>query len=330
MIKNRETMKTSGKMNGALVGLTLMFCLICSIACDTDAIYKEEQYKHLVYLLSGTNNIYTESYTLNEQEPVKYFSIGIGGSTPNEREIMVTLEPDRVLLDRYNRNNFDFEESYAKVLPAERYEIGSYVVTVPALPADQYVRVPVKVNPHGLSPDSIYFLPLAINSVSTYDVNEAKFTMLYRVSIEIGYAQQAVATYYIKRGRVETGNIELGMSGTKLVQPLSNDKVRMFAGNLNQSLSTTTLAQIDSSAIVVRIQEDNTLEITPYGSKIEVEMIHLQDDVETYNIYNPEVRQGTRILRVFYLHYRYRTVRNGGVYSPWSEVRETLTRIEED
>ena len=321
-----KKMNTSGKINVTSLAGILALCLVCCVACNHDDIYTREQYKTVVYLLSGTSNVYTESYTLNETEPVRYFSVGCGGSNPNQEEITVTLQPDNTaLLDRYNKNNFDSEASYAKVLPADRYEITSYTITIPANSEEQYVKVPVKVRPLGLSPDTIYFIPLAIKSASRYDVNDEKFNMLYRVAIENDYARQSVTTYYTKKGTVrnQSNNGETILSGTKIVQPLSSDKVRMFTGNNTQG-QLTTVADIERLAIVVQIKADRTLDITPYGT-LQVEML----SANGYNIYDPEVMQGTKAQRILYLYYRYRTLNSDGTYSAWMEVKESLTRIEE-
>ena len=316
-------MKKVVKMNVAII---VSICFICCTSCDNDKIYQEEQYKNVVYLLSGSNNIYVESYTLNEIEPVKYFSVGYGGSKPNEKEIVVTLEQDVTILNEYNRVNFDFESMYAKLLPKNRYEIGTYTVTIPAHSTDQYMKVPVKVHPLGLSPDSIYFIPLTIRNVSQYEVNDAKYNLLYRVTIENDYARQKVTTYYIRKG-METNlsnNRETLLSGTKIVQPLTKNKVRMFVGNYTQ-VSSSTVSDIRRYAIVVEVKADHTLDITPFGS-IEVEMF----DTEGYNRYDPEVMQGIKTQRVFYLHYRCRIQNTDGTFGNWIEMKETLTRVEED
>jgi hypothetical protein len=282
-------------------------------------------YKNTVYLLSGGSNVYTSSYTLNETESVQYFSVGCGGSKPNQEEITVTLETDKVLLDQYNKSNFDINYlAYAKILPANRYEIESYTVVIPANPTDQYVKVPVKVHPLGLSPDSIYFIPLAIKSVSRYEVNDEKYNLLYRVTIENDYARQTPTTYYTKKGyeRNQSNGAETSLSGLKMVQPLTSNKVRMLTGNNTQN-QTTTVADIEKYAIVVEVKADNTLAYTPYGS-IEVEALEATD----YNQYGI-VTQGTKEQRVFSLYYRYRVL-NGATFGSWMEVRETLTRVEEE
>jgi hypothetical protein len=308
--------------------LSLKIFIACIVVfgfsgCNTDSIYQEEQYKTLVYLLSGSDNVFATSYTLNEDEPVRYVSIGCGGSNSNEQDITVTLEPYPEMLDKYNSLNYDYQSEYAKLLPADRYEIESYSVTLPAKSNYHYARLPIKVRPLGLSPDSLYFIPLRIKSVSRYDVNEEKRDVLFRVAIENDYAEQLVPTYYVKSGSM-TNPITV-LSGTKLVQPLEKDKVRMFVGNEIYG-STTTVEDIERLSIVVQINEDNSLTITPYGS-MEVEML---DNVNGYNRYVPDLVQGTSKQRVFYLNYRFRLKQSNGTYSGWREVEERLIRVEDN
>ena len=309
-------MKTSFKI--------LIVCILANslIGCNTDIIYQEEQYKTVVYILSGTDNVFATSYTLNEDEAVRYVSIGSGGSNSNEKEIEVTLEPNPEMLDKFNSLNYNYQSEYAKLLPADRYEIMSYTATLPANSDYHYARIPVKVRTLGLSPDSIYFIPLKIKSVSNFDVNKDKSDILFRVAIENDYAQQLVPTYYSKSGSMT--NPVTVLSGAKLVQPLEKDKVRMFIGNETYS-STTTVAKIQNLSVVVQINEDNSLLVTPYGS-MEVEML---DKAKGYNRYNPELMQGTSKQRVFYLNYRFRLMQTNGTFSAWREVEERLIRVED-
>ncbi len=308
--------------------LSLKIFIACIVVfgfsnCNTDSIYQEEQYKTLVYLLSGAENVYATSYTLNEEEPVRYVSIGCGGSNSNEEDITITLEPNPEMLDRYNSLNYNYESEYAKLLPADRYEIESYSVTLPANSDYHYARMPVKMRPLGLSPDSIYFIPLKIKSVSRYDVNEDKSDVLFRVTIENDYAEQLVPTYYVKSGTMT--NPVTVLSGTKLVQPLDSNKVRMFIGNEIYG-TLTTEADIERLSVVVQVNEDTSLTVTPYGS-MEVEML---DKVNGYNRYIPDLVQGTSKQRVFYLNYRFRLMQSNGTFTAWREVEERLIRVEDN
>ncbi|RNC66214.1 BT_3987 domain-containing protein [Proteiniphilum sp. X52] len=307
------------------ISLSILITCILALSmagCNTDIIYQEEQYKTLVYLLSGSENVYAASYTLNEEEPVRYVSIGCGGSNSNEKDITITLEPNPEMLDKFNRLNYNYENEYARLLSADRYTIDSYSVTLPANSDYHYARVPVKVRPLGLSPDSIYFIPLRIRSVSNYDVNPDKSDVLFRVAIENDYAEQLVSTYYAKSGTMT--NPTTVLSGTKLVQPLEKDKVRMFIGNETYG-SSTSVADIERLSVVVQIKEDNTLLVTPYGS-MEVEML---DKVKGYNRYVPDLLQGTSKQKVFYLNYRFRLKNSNGSFTEWREVEERLIRVED-
>jgi hypothetical protein len=290
-------------------------------------------YKNVFYLLSNNDHTYTETYSLNETESVRYFSIGCGGSLANNEAVTVTLQPDVVLLDQYNKSNFDLDYgAYAKLLPADRYEIASYTVNFPANPTEQYVKVPVKVRPLGLSPDSIYFIPIAIKSVTKYEVNPEKYNVLYRVTMENDYAEQKNVTYYTKTGTVinQSTGAMLPLTGNKVMQPLTSNKVRIFAGSIAQS-QTSTIGDIRQNAIVLQIDGNNSVSFDTYGT-IEVEALSKPG----YNRYSIEKDMKDKDERYFYLYYRYRTVvtpasgANPVVYSQWQEVTETLKRVETD
>ena len=292
--------------------------------CSNESIYKDEHYKTLVYLLSGSENVYGTSYTLNEVESERYVTIGCGGSNANEKEITVTLEPNPDMLERYNNLHYDYESRYARLLPANRYDIASYSVTLPANSGYHYVRMPVKVRPLGLSPDSIYFIPLKIKSVSEYEVNEDKQDVLFRVAIENDYARQLVPTYYSKSGLMDN---PIGvLSGNLLMQPLTKDKVRMLIGNNAYNSETTTPADLERLSIVVQILPNNTLDITPYGSM----QIDFLDDREDYGYYDPELMQGTTKQRVFFLYFKCNYMNANGVWSGWRNVEERLIRVEDN
>lgn len=301
--------------------------IVLSIAgCDNEAIYNEEHFKPQVYLLSsGTENVFIASYALNEEEPVQYVTIGCGGSNTNEKSIVVNIEPNPEMLDKYNSLNYDYENQYAKLLSESRYEISSYTITMPAKSDYHYERVPVKVRPEGLSPDSIYFIPLKIVSVSEYEVNENKQDVLFRVAIENDFATQHPVTYYTKSGQMTSPT--LVMSGTKTVHPLSKDKVRMFIGNESYT-GFTTPEDIHRNSVVVQVHDDNTVTVLPFDSSLmEVEML---SNLPNYNRYDPALMQGLTKQRVFWLNYQFRQrSTNEGAFGPWREVEERLIRIED-
>jgi hypothetical protein len=305
-------------------------------ACNEEDYSSREYYKYVVYLISKEDyNVYTDVFPFDDgNEVTGYFSIGCGGSLSNPEEIIVDLEPDTVLLNLYNRSNFDIDTSkYARMLSEDRYRIETYRAVFPANNSDQYVKVAVSVNPDGLSPDSTYFIPLSIKSVSAYEVNPEKYNMLFRVALENYYAEQKTVTYYQMKGNIlnAAGEITGGLSSTKPANPVSKNSIRIFAGGEIQDIKTTTVADIERLAVTLTVDANSHVLISPYKS-IEVE----QYDGEKWNTYE-EVRNNMvddTVTKYFYLRYRYRTVRTpatataAAVYNSWIIVQETLKRLE--
>jgi hypothetical protein len=293
-------------------------------SCNGDEMYEKEVYHPVLYLLSsGTDNVYTVVIPFKETDATAYFSVGCGGSLPNPEEVTVELEPDTVLYDRYNRMNYDSEDAYARLLPPNRYEISSFRVVLPANSPEQYVKVPVKINHHGLSPDSIYFIPVAIKSVSKYEVNPDKYNVLFRVAVENDYAEQISTTVYYQRGTTVTGATSTPITGSKMLYPLSKDEVRMFAGVRTQT-AQTTLAEINTYSIAVKINADSSAVIRSYGT-IEVEQL----EESSYNRYYTITGAEGKDVDYIDLYYRFRTLvsTNPDVYSNWTEIRESLQRM---
>jgi hypothetical protein len=292
--------------------------------CNNDKMYEKEMYHPVLYLLSsGTDNVYTVVIPFKETDATNYFSVGCGGSLPNPEEVIIELELDTVLYDKYNRMNFDNVDSYARLLPPNRYEISSFRIVLPANSPEQYVKVPVKINQHGLSPDSVYFIPLAIKSVSKYEVNPDKYNMLFRVAVENDYAEQIKTTVYYQRGTTIIGNTPIPITGSKMVYPLSKDEVRMFAGVRTQT-SKTTLTEINTYSIVAKINADSSVIVRSYGT-IEVEQ--LEDT--NYNRYYTQINAEGKAVDYIDLYYRFRTLlsANPDVYSDWTEIRESLQKM---
>ncbi len=306
-------------------------------ACNEEDFSEREHYKYVVYLLSTENyNVYSEVFPFeNGNEVTGYFSVGCGGSLTNPEEFTVELEPDTVLFDYYNKANFDIDKSkYAHLLSENRYKIETSKVVFPARNTDQYVKVAVTVSPDGLSPDSTYFVPIAIKGVSKYEVNPEKYNLLFRVALENYYAEQLNTTYYQMKGNIlnAAGEPTSGIAGTKLARPLSKNSIRVYAGNEAQTTSST-YEDIRKFSIVLTIDETNHVQITPYGS-IEVEQ--LDGGGDPWNTYE-EARANAvdeTIVKWFYLCYRYRTVKTPAtatqpaVYNNWITVKESLKRLE--
>lgn len=321
--------------------MALLAILVLLSSCYKEENFADrEHYKYVVYLLSENSyNIHSEDFPYNDGSIVTgYFSIGCGGSRPNPEQFTVELEPDTLLFDRYNRFNFDIDSSkFAHILAKDRYTIESNSIVFPAKNQDQYVKVAVALNPDGLSPDSTYFIPIAIKSLSKYEVNPTKSSILLRIGLNNYYANHLTTTYYQMRGSTlnEEGEAVGIISATKLIRPISKNKVRLFAGSESQ-IPETGVDLIKKHSILLTIDDERKITIEPYGT-IQVEQL---PGNETWNRYiESPIQAGLppidkNLAKYIYLHYKYRTLNipatedNPAQYSSWHTVKEVLRKLE--
>jgi hypothetical protein len=318
------------RLHGVSGMIAVLFAALFT-GCTDSSTYDKEMYHPVVYLLSsGSQNVYTVVIPFKEPNPITYVSVTCGGSKANPEEVTVILEPDNNdLFDQYNRVNYDIDTAkFARLLPQNRYEIPSWTTTLPANSTDPYANVAVHVNQQGLSPDSIYFIPIAIKSVSRYEVNTEKSNMLLRVAVINDYAEQTATTVYSMRGTTTSGSTTTSVTVSKIVQPLSADEVRFFAGSQPAQTNQSTVEEIAKYSIVAKINSDNTVSLRPYGT-MELEML----EQEGYNRYYTQYDELTgRDIQYMDLYYRYRTLKtpaigeDPAVWDNWIEVREMLKR----
>ena len=153
-----------------------------------------------------------------------------------------------------------------------------------------------------LSVDSTYFIPFRIKEASPYEINEDKRNVLYRIYKKNQYASQRNNTYYNSIGYIGSAFF----TSTKVVQPLSYNKIRVYVGSQVYS-SSDTKATINKNAMIITVNEDNTVTMSPYSTEggLKVTTLMPSDDPNdssgSYgyrNVYNPDEQR-------FYLYYSY-------------------------
>ena len=322
------------------ISIFLAATLFIFNACNEEDFSSNEYYEYIVYLMSretrNYQNIYNVSHPYNDgATTLGYISVGCGGSLANPEEITVELELDNTPLDLYN-SMIDSDDK-AKLLSEDRYFIPSLKAVLPANSKNQYARLPVFVMTDGLSPDSMYVIPLAIKSVSGgYQANPEKSTVLYRIVMDNYYANQVVSSFYSVRGyNLNETSLEplTGFTNSKVLKPIAKYSVRMLAGEeTSEKTEMFTLAELEKSAMIVTVDhDDKSVTYTPYGT-IEVEKI----EDEEWNYYSEERNNmfDQSVTKYFYLRYKYRTVKTSAtetepaVYNNWKYVQEILRRIE--
>lgn len=304
-----------------IVSTILCFILgFGGVSCNQDEVFEKEQYKNVFALISGDNNVYSEFFDLSQPESSGYVSVSCGGSNKITRDINISLVEDLKLLDKYNQVNYDVDyANYALHLPAGNYDIDSYQMTV--MSGTTGAELSVRIRPNGLSPDSIYFIPLRIDQHDTYEANPEKSYVLYRVMLENRYARSDGNTYYSMRVKESVnGGDDIETPGMKIMHPLSGNRVRIMAGTKPFVSDVVTFEQ---SAIILEIDEDDNVRILPYG---DIEVMTVDGNTDYPNIFRIE-DDGYATYKTFLLHYNY--TENGVTYEIKEELRLSFNPADE-
>ncbi|MDR2039782.1 MAG: DUF4361 domain-containing protein [Bacteroidales bacterium] len=291
------------------LNILIISILVAGIySCDRDELFEREQYKKQFALLSDDGyNVFAEEHDLNEAETAGYVAAACGGSLLTDKDINITMIKDESLLAAYNNSNYAVDyEKYAHLLPEHMYDIDSYGITIPS--GERTGRMKIRIRANGLSPDSAYFIPLRVNSFDAYELNPEKNTVMYRVFLKNYYATQKTATYYSFRGKRDGVNA----MGTKQVFPVSGNKVRVVAGGVTYE---SKLALIRDACIVLEVDEDNNVTITPWK---DIRVTQIDDDPDFPNIFMIE-NDGYKTYKTFLLRYDY--VYRGQKYVMQEELR---------
>lgn len=292
-------------------------------ACNENEPFEGELYKKVIYVLSSdNNNVFAETHFLDQEISNGHLTVYAGGTKSLDKDVTVTFEKDNEILGKYNAINFDLNtEKYAKELDSSRFEIPSYSTTITVGSENPYTLLPIKVRAEGLSPDSTYFIPLKIKSVSEYEVNPERSSVLYRIYLANQYTKQVEATQYSMKGdRTEPGKKEYSVTLNKRVFPLTKTKVRTTAGIV---VFANNVDFIDKNSMILDVNENTKkIVITSYKPEF-LEIKQIGGDEANY--YGPDFMGINR----FYIQYQYRT-RNSenDEWSGWITMKENMRRVE--
>jgi hypothetical protein len=298
-----------------LIRLVLLSLLLVAgtVACNENKLFEEELYKKVFAIVSSDNyNVFEKEHDLNEPESTGYISVSMGGTNPTEKETRITLVQNTDLFDRYNRGTHDVEtEKYARIVPSDKYSIDSYEMTIPA--GGREARLPVRIRPEGLSPDSTYMISLKIKDYSNYEVNPDKSDVLYCAYIKNYYAtQKSPGTTYNMKGALDGGNV----LGTKRMFPLTRNSVRIVAGNPTFEADT---AIINKWSITLEIAGDGHVSIKSFKeNRVQIEQI--DDDANYPNRFFID-DDGFRTFKSFLLHYKYKVEGDNTEHEMREELR---------
>lgn len=278
--------------------LSVSFGILFLQSCKDDEVYEREQYKNVFALISESDNVARKFHNLGE-ESIGYIAASMGGTEATDRDVEIKLIEDKSLIDQFNLINYDTDVSkYARSMPEDKYDIETYNFSI--LSGTIGGRLPIKIRPDGLSPDSSYFIALRINSYSGFEANPDKSYILYQIKTKNYYAQSDGTTIYSMRAkyREQGSSSELEMPGNKIMHPISKNSIRIMAGN---EAFEADMNVFNSSAIIVSVNADNSLKILPYKN---INVTQVDGDPDYPNIFKVE-DDGFKTYKTFLLRYNY-------------------------
>lgn len=292
--------------------LSIGVLLVGLQSCKDDEVYEKEQYKNVFALISESDNVARKLHYLGE-ESIGYIAASMGGTKVTDKDVTINLVEDKSLIDQFNRINYDTDVSkYVKAMPADKYDVESYQFKIPA--GQISGRLPIKIRPDGLSPDSSYFIPLRVDTYSSYEANKQKSYILYRIKTKNYYAVSDGTTTYSMRAkyRPQGSPSELEMPGTKTMHPLTKNTVRIMAGNEAYVSDVNTFNRY---ALVLSVSEDNKVTISSYKNVV---VTQVNGDPDFPNVFRID-DDGFKTFKTFLLRYNY--VSGGTVVEMKEELR---------
>ena len=303
-----------------IVTIILCSALVVISGCD-NYDFAQEQFRKEVNLLSNSSLVYDRQVAELQQGGDTLFVVAsLSGSQASDESFTVALHNSDTLLRAYNKSNFDINKArFAKYLPEECYEFPTMEMTIPAGSSKAMFPVYLK-NLDKISPDSIYFLEYKIDSLKTPDCNPKKRHVLLRIHKENYYASTQTATYYNYTSSTiiipnTDGTSEVRRpTNSNRVFPVSENSVRLMAGDESFSDYTTALDIINKGSIILEMGEQlpenplaKELTILPYKDIDVMQLTPIGEYDNTYllNVIRTPDGRAT-YYKEFRLHYKYR------------------------
>lgn len=314
----------------------LCFIFTGMVGCEDD-IFDKELYKKVFSLVSDDNSIRNMVHPYVDDNVNRNISVYCSGTKALDEDVEIEIEIDTdSLFNRYNEREYDLDSvSFAKILKPEWYEIRSFKTTMKANQVDPYAKFPITLKADSLSPDSTYFVPIRIKSVSNgYEINPKKRNMLYRPLLENKYAEQKNVTYYGSKGaeykyRANGTSVDpsykMDFGATKIMYPLAGNKVRITLrekSSLDES-GNPSLLYINRHSIIIEIDENDSLKISPYNPD-EFNTIYRGLEILPAEEYYDNTFRQENGRDCFFLNFRYAIPEGQGMR--WYKIQERLRR----
>lgn len=187
---------------------------------------ESEQYFKQVYLIGAYSDIAKQEVKCNETGKSEVFvSVATSGSLNIDQDVTVTLGLSPKAIDVYNAKYVPYGAIKYQTLPEGMYDIPSKTATVKA--GSVYTRVPIMLNTDLMHIDSLYMIPVKIESASNNISIVKKDTVLLVAPVKVN---EYSGVYQLSGDRVPIagGDPARTVSSIRNVVAISHNKVRSY------------------------------------------------------------------------------------------------------
>ncbi|MDO5035394.1 MAG: DUF4361 domain-containing protein [Porphyromonas sp.] len=320
------------RLHGSVASLLLVIVSGALFSSCNNYDFEQEFYKNEIGLLSMGEMMVNDRQVvnLNDEEHIVYIIGNLSGSQRVNKDMHFTVMADDSLFIRYNKTNYDVDETrFAHLLSPECYEMPEMSGVIKAGEGQGLIPIKLK-NLDTLSPDSTYLLNFKIDESASDAVNRRKQSVLIKIFYENDFASTKVKSEYTYRNTevailAEGSSAARKLSSSVQLFPMGVSSVRMLAGDETYKDYKEALEDINAKSIVLEIgdmdpKDDSSrkVSIKPYKTIEVVQLPALPKYPNTYRLVEDKLPGGrSEYYKEFRIHYKYRTDPNAA----WKEVK---------
>lgn len=269
-----------------IVLLTITLALLF-VGCEKEEHpMKKELFPRKVYIVGTRDQLIERDIDLGKTIDTIAISVAISGSLPLNKDVTVTLSenPDEIVL--YNHRNVSGEDVQYQKLNDSVYSYPLELLTIKA--GQVYNTYPIHIKPATLHCDSLYMIPLRLNSISDYELSDNDTTVLVRLHLVNKYS----GLYYVEgilKNTINTNDSVMYEMSRNLVATDNGNTVRMYHFNIE------TEDYLPTHTFKITINSDNTLSYSTWDKFVIYDGGgKYYPDIEVYDFWYEYDNNGTR------------------------------------
>ena len=224
-----------------------------------------------VYIVGARNQLIERDIDLGNLIDTIAISVAVSGSRPLSKDVTVTISENIDEITLYNQRNVSGEDVQYQKLADSIYSYPLEQLTIKS--GEVYNTFPIHIDPASLQCDSLYMIPMRLNSISDYELSDNDTAVLVRLHL----VNKHSGLYYVDgtlKNTTNTTDSVMYKMARNLVATDNGSTVRMFHYN------NETEDYRSTHTFKITINNDNSLSYSTW------------DQFEIYDgggLYYPEV-----------------------------------------